>query len=228
MQLRAIIFDLDGVITDTAELHHRSWQRLADEEGMRFSREINERLRGVSRRASLEIMLAENERSASEEQIAEWMERKNNYYLAMLDEITPADLLPGVADFIEELRAAGVKAALGSASKNARSVIDHLGIARLLDVIADGYSVDRSKPAPDLFLWAAEKLGVAPAACAVVEDAEAGIDAALAAGMWAIGLGPQERVGRAHVRFDSLQGVTLASVLARLEDAAWAVASSPV
>lgn len=226
MHLQAVIFDLDGVITDTAEYHYRGWQRLADEEGMRFNREINERLRGVSRRASLEIILAENNRVATEEQIAEWLERKNNYYMASLDDITPADLLPGAVEFIQELRAAGIKTALGSASKNARSVIDRLGIADLLDVIADGHSVERTKPAPDLFLWAADKLGVAPAFCAVVEDAEAGIDAALAAGMWAIGLGPQERVGHAHVRFDSLQGVTLAAVLARLEDASWTVAEA--
>jgi beta-phosphoglucomutase len=226
MELRAVIFDLDGVITDTAEFHYRAWQRLADEEGMRFSRELNERLRGVSRRASLQIMLDENERTATEAQIAEWMERKNNYYVAMLDEITPADLLPGAVAFFQELRAAGVKTALGSASKNAQSVIDRLGIAGLLDVIADGYSVDRPKPEPDLFLWAAEQLGVPPAFCAVVEDAEAGIDAALAAGMWGIGLGPLQRVGHAHLRFDSLQGVTLAAVLAGLEDAAWTVAEA--
>jgi len=226
MELRALIFDLDGVITDTAEYHYRSWQRLADEEGMRFSREINERLRGVSRRASLQIMLDENGRAATEEQVTEWMERKNNYYVASLDEITPADLLPGAVAFIQELRAAGVKTALGSASRNAQSVIDRLAVAHLLDVIADGFSVERPKPEPDLFLWAADKLGVAPANCAVVEDAAAGIDAALAAGMWAVGLGPQERVGHAHVRFDSLEGITLAAVLAGLENAAWTVAEA--
>lgn len=226
MDLQAVIFDLDGVITDTAEYHYRGWQRLADEEGLRFNREINERLRGVSRRASLEIILAENNRAATEEEIAEWLERKNAYYIASLDDITPADLLPGAVEFIQELRAAGIKTALGSASKNARSVIERLGIADLLDVIADGYSVERTKPAPDLFLWAADKLGVAPAFCAVVEDAEAGIDAALAAGMWAVGLGPQERVGHAHLRFPDLQGVTLAAVLAGLEDAAWTVAEA--
>jgi kojibiose phosphorylase len=224
MELRAVIFDLDGVITDTAEFHYRSWQRLADEEGLHFSREINERLRGVSRRASLQIMLDENRRMATDEQIAQWMERKNAYYVASLDDITPADLLSGAVDFIRELRAAGVRTALGSASKNARSVIDRLGIADLLDVIADGYSVDRPKPAPDLFLWAAEQTGAPPACCAVVEDAAAGIDAALAAGMWAIGLGPQERVGHAHLCFDNLEGVTVAAVLAGLENAAWTVA----
>lgn len=219
MELRAVIFDLDGVITDTAELHYRSWQHLADAEGLRFDREMNERLRGLSRRASLEIILVENARSASEEQMAAWMARKNDDYLAMLDEITPADLLPGALPFIEAVRAAGGRIALGSASRNARAVLDRLGITALFDVIADGDSVARSKPAPDLFLWAAEQLGQPPARCAVVEDAKAGIDAALAAGMWAIGIGPVERVGHAHVRFDSPRTLTLPAVQAGLENA---------
>ena len=223
MELRAVIFDLDGVITDTAEYHYRSWQHMADEEGMRFSRETNEQLRGVSRRASLEIILAENRRTATETEIAAMMDRKNDIYVAMLDDVTPADLLPGVVEFIQQLRAVGIKTALGSASKNARTVIDRLGIANLLDVIADGYSVEHPKPAPDLFLWAADRLEVLPTACAVVEDAAAGIDAALAAGMWAIGLGPQERVGHAHVRYDSLAGVTLADMLAGVENCVWTV-----
>jgi beta-phosphoglucomutase len=221
MELRAVIFDLDGVITDTAEYHYRAWQRMADEEGFPFNREVNEKLRGVSRRASLEIILAG--RKLPEEKMAELMERKNSYYVAMLDQITPADLLPGAVPLLEELRAAGIKTALGSASKNARPALDRLGIAALFDAVADGYSVQRTKPAPDLFLKAAEMLGVPPAFCAVVEDAAAGIDAALAAGTWAIGLGPAERVGHAHVRFDSLDGVTLAAIQAGLAEAEWLV-----
>ena len=226
MQLRAVIFDLDGVITDTAEYHFRGWKRLADEEGLRFDRTINERLRGVTRRASLEIILAENQRTVSEPALEAMMARKNRYYVDMLDEITPADLLPGAMRLLEELRSAGIKVALGSASKNAPQVLARLGIAGLLDVIADGQSVARGKPAPDLFLFAAEQLGVAPAACAVVEDAAAGIDAALAAGMWAIGLGPLPRVGHAHLCFESLAAVTLADIQAGLEAADWAVTES--
>lgn len=152
MVLAGVIFDLDGVITDTAEYHYRAWQRLADEEGLRFDRAMNERLRGVSRRASLEIILAENNRRVSEAQMAEWMERKNAYYVASLAEVTPADLLPGAVPFIRELRDAGIRVALGSASKNARIVLERLGIAHLFDVVADGTSVERTKPAPDLFL----------------------------------------------------------------------------
>ena len=224
MLIRAIIFDLDGVITDTAEYHYRGWQKLADEEGLTFNREINDRLRGISRRASLEIILDENKRSYTEDQIAEMMERKNTYYVQMLENVSSADLLPGAMEFIQEARAAGIKVALGSASKNAQIVFNKLGIADLLDAIADGYSVSVPKPAPDIFLKAAEMLDVPPAFCAVVEDAEAGVDAALAAGMWAVGLGPQERVGHGHVRFASLDGVHLSDLLVGLENAAWTVA----
>lgn len=224
MNLQAVIFDLDGVITDTSEFHYLAWKQMADEEGLAFDRHVNERLRGVSRRASLEIILSGADRAFSEEQILEMMERKNGYYVAMLHGITPANLLPGALPLIEELRDAGIKVAIGSASKNTRTVLDKLGIVGLMDVVADGFSVTRTKPAPDLFLWAVEQLAVSPGHCAVVEDAEAGIDAALAAGAWAIGLGPAERVGDAHARFDSLEGVTLVDLLAALETSSWTVA----
>lgn len=221
MNLQAIIFDLDGVLTDTAEYHYRAWQRLADEEGLPFDRQINERLRGVGRRESLEIILAG--RPATEAAIAEMTDRKNRYYVALLERVTPADLLPGALALLRELHNAGIKIGIGSVSKNTPAVIDRLGIAGLLDAVADGRTVERSKPAPDVFLKAAELLGVPPAACAVVEDAAVGVDAALAAGMWAVGLGPVARVGHAHLRFESLDGVTLAGIRAGLEAAAWTV-----
>lgn len=226
MELRAVIFDLDGVITDTAEYHYRAWQRLADEEGMAFDRQVNEQLRGVSRRASLEIILRHAGATRTEAQIAEHMDRKNRYYVEMLSEITPADLLPGARELIEELRANGIKVAIGSASKNTPTVLDRLGIRDLMDAVADGNNVHEPKPAPDVFLKAADLLGVPPAFCAVVEDAAAGIDAALNARMWAIGLGPAERVGHAHARFDSLQGVTLAALRVALGNASWTVSEA--
>ena len=146
MHLRAIIFDLDGVITDTAEYHYRAWQRLADEEGLPFNRAINERLRGVGRRASLEIILAG--RPATEAQIAEMTERKNRYYVAMIGQVTPADLLPGALELLRELRQVGVKIGIGSVSKNTPTVIERLGIAELLDAVADGRTVERSQARP--------------------------------------------------------------------------------
>lgn len=224
MEPKAIIFDLDGVLTDTAEYHYLAWKRLADEEGLPFDRTMNERLRGISRRNSLEIILDGGD--VSEERIAEMMARKNTYYVAMLQQITPENLLPGALKLLQELKTAGVKIAIGSASKNARTVLERLGILPLLDAIADGHSVIHPKPAPDLFLAAAQAMAEAPATCAVIEDAAAGIDAALAAGMWAIGLGPEERVGHAHARFESLDGVNLRHITAALTQASWMVAES--
>jgi beta-phosphoglucomutase len=212
--IRAFIFDLDGVITDTAEYHFRGWKRLADEEGIPFTREDNEHLRGVARRESL--MLITKGREYSEEQILEMMERKNNYYLAFIKEITPNDLLPGAKELLQEIHAAGMKNALGSASKNAPDVIQRLGIRDLFDAISDGHSVERQKPAPDLFLHAADQLGLSSAECVVVEDAAAGIEAALAGGFRSVGLGPRERVGKAEVILPNLDGVQLSDILKAL------------
>ncbi len=214
MKICGFIFDLDGVLTDTAEYHYRAWQRLADEIGVPFSREQNEALRGVSRRQSLELLL--NGRTFPEEQMLEMMHRKNRYYVAMLDQITPNDLLPGVRGLLDELRGAGMKIALGSASKNAQEVVRRLGIAADLDGIADGYSVVRPKPAPDLFVYAAGLLRLPVEQCVVVEDAEAGVQAAKAGGLCAVGLGPAERVGGADAVFPDLSHVHLTDILTAL------------
>jgi beta-phosphoglucomutase len=214
--IRGFIFDLDGVLTDTSEFHYLGWQRLADEEGLPFSREINETLRGIPRRASLMLIL--NGRTYPEEKLQEMMERKNNYYLELVHGITPNDLLPGARELLEEIHAAGMKSALGSASKNAREVIQRLGIESLLDGIADGSSVDHQKPAPDLFLHAASQLGLPPEECVVVEDAAAGIEAARAGGFRSLGLGPRERVGDADIVFESLEGAKLDILLNLLQD----------
>lgn len=212
--IQAFIFDLDGVITDTAEYHYRGWKRLAEEESLPFSREDNEHLRGVPRRESLLLIL--KDRLYPEEKILEMMERKNNYYLAFIKEITPRDLLPGAKELLEEIRASGLKNALGSASKNAAEVIERLGIRDLFDAISDGFSVERQKPAPDLFLHAAGQLGLSSAECVVVEDAAAGIEAAIAGGFRSVGLGPSERVGKAEAVFPSLTGVRLEDLLTAL------------
>ncbi len=204
--IEGIIFDLDGVITDTSEFHYLAWKKLADEEGIPFDREANEGLRGIPRRESLMAIL--QGRPATEEQIQDMMERKNKYYIELMQSITPNDLLPGAGNLLEELQAAGIKIALGSSSKNASTVIQRLGIEDKFVAIADGYSVSNSKPAPDLFLLAAEKLGVSAHNCIVVEDATAGIEAGLAGGMKVVGLGPKERVGKAHIVLPSLEGVT--------------------
>jgi beta-phosphoglucomutase len=212
MPIKAFIFDLDGVLTDTAEYHYRGWKRLADEIGVPFTREENEALRGIPRRESLLTLL--KGREFPEAQLQEFMERKNAYYLEFIREISPADVLPGARALLEEIRAAGLKSALGSASKNASEVLERLGIARLLDSVSDGNSVERQKPAPDIFLHAAAQLGLPPRECVVVEDAAAGIEAAQAGGFWALGLGPQARVAKAHRILPSLENVRLADLLA--------------
>ena len=214
--IQAFIFDLDGVLTDTAEYHYRGWKRLADEEGLPFSREENEHLRGVARRESLMLIL--KDRVYPEAKILEMMERKNNYYLDFIREITPRDLLPGARELLVEIRTAGLKNGLGSASKNAPDVLDRLGIRGLFDALSDGHSVERQKPAPDLFLHAAAQLGLSPANCVVVEDAAAGIAAARAGGFRSVGLGPRERVGQAQAVFPSLAGVHLPDLLQALNE----------
>ena len=214
--IQGFIFDLDGVLTDTAEYHFRGWKRLADELGIPFTREDNEFLRGIPRRESLLLIL--KEREYSEEQILQMMERKNNYYLELIREITPRDILPGARELLEEIRAAGLKSAVGSASKNAPEVVERLGIARLLDAVSHGGSVERQKPHPDLFLHAAAQLGLEPVGCVVVEDAAAGIEAARAGGFRSVGLGPKQRVGAADIILPSLEGVYLQDLLGKLEN----------
>jgi len=188
---------------------------LADEIVVHFDREKNEALRGVSRRQSLLILL--NGHPASEEDLLEWMDRKNRYYQEFLEDITPADLLPGVENLLTELRQANIKAALASASKNATEVVDRLQIRGMLDSISDGYSVEKPKPEPDLFLHAAASVGIQPANCVVVEDAEAGVEAGIRAGMRTIGIGPVQRVGAANLVLENgFEGVHLTALLKAL------------
>ena len=216
-EIKAIIFDLDGVLTNTSEYHYRAWKRLADELGVPFDRQRNEALRGVPRRRSLELML--NDQPATEEQMQEWMARKNGYYVDFIQQMTPGDVLPGALDLLQELRQAGIKIGIGSASKNTRTVLDRLQLWGYVDAVSDGYSVQRQKPAPDLFLHCAQELGVDPSEAIVVEDAASGVEAALVGGFWTVGLGPKERVGAAHAIFPSLEGTTLRAILDALERA---------
>jgi beta-phosphoglucomutase len=205
--IKGYIFDLDGVITDTAEYHFRAWLRLAEEEGIAFTRDDNDALRGVSRRRSLELLL--KGREYPEDKMQDMMTRKNDYYRDFLHDITPADLLPGVADLLAEAKNAGIKLGLGSASRNARDVLHGLQVLDMFDVIGDGFSVVNPKPAPDLFIWVAGGFGLSPAECSVFEDAEAGIDAALQGGFWTVGIGPVERIGKAHKIRPDLAGAKI-------------------
>jgi len=207
--LRAVIFDLDGVITDTAECHYQGWKRLADELGVAFDRQQNERLRGIGRLESLEMVLENSSRHFSQSEKLELASRKNQYYLEQVARITPGDILNGIPQLLREISANGVKMAVASASKNASEVITKLKLAEEFDAIVDGTCVTKGKPDPELFLKASAKLQESPQDCVGVEDAAAGIEAIRAAGMVAIGIGPKERVQAAHAFVDSPARLTL-------------------
>jgi len=189
MPIRAVIFDLDGVIVSTDEFHYLAWQRLADEEGIPFDRRTNHRLRGVSRMDSLEILLERSPRPYSQDEKVALAARKNDYYRAMLDGLSPADILPGAMEVLKGLRARGVKVAIASSSRNSPTILKRIGLAEFFDATADGNDITRSKPDPEVFLIAARRLGVDPASCLVVEDAAAGVEAAVAGGMKCLALG---------------------------------------
>lgn len=211
-QPQAIIFDLDGVLTDTSEYHYRAWKRLADDEGIPFTREENDaHLRGIGRRESLMYII--RGRNVSEEQIQEMMDRKNRYYNDMIKSMTPNDLVPGGRDLLQEIRDAGIKVAIASASKNCRTVLERLDILNYLDGIADGFSVINGKPAPDLFVYAAGTVRVPTPVCLGVEDADAGIEAIKAAGMQALGIGPKERFHKADKVMPTLANAHLRDIL---------------
>lgn len=190
MQTQAIIFDLDGVIVDTAKFHYKAWKILADKLGMFFNEEINERLKGVSRIKSLEIILGVNNAldKYTEAQKEILATEKNELYKELISTLTPDDILPGVLDFITKAKENGIKTAIASVSKNAPAVLNALGINDKFDYIADASKVKNSKPDPEIFLTCAEGLGVNPQNCIGVEDAQAGIEAIKSAGMYAIGI----------------------------------------
>jgi len=209
---KAIIFDLDGVLTDTSEYHYKAWKRLADDEGIPFTKEENDTyLRGVARRESLMYIIRGH--TYSEAQIQELMGRKNRYYIEMVESMSPKDLVVGGRELLGEIREAGIKVAIASASKNCRTVLKLLDIISYMDGIADGNSVVNSKPAADIFVYAAGLVQVTTPDCLGVEDADAGIEAIKTAGMQALGIGPEERFHRADKVLPTLASLHLADVL---------------
>ena len=212
-EIKGFIIDLDGVITETAEYHFQGWKRLAEEEGIEFTREDNEQLRGVSRSRSLEILLGAKIADYTDEEFQEMMDRKNGYYQSYLDDMGDDDLLPGARELLDEIKKRELKMAIASSSRNAKRVLNSLEISDEFDAIADGHSVEHAKPAPDIFLHADEEIGLKPEECVVLEDAESGIDAAIAAEMIAVGVGPEERVGHGDYRFDSTADIELDKIL---------------
>ena len=191
------IFDLDGVIVDTAKYHYLAWKRLAHELGFAFLEEHNERLKGVSRMTSLDIMLEVGGLTFSQSEKEVMAARKNEWYLEYIYKMTPEEILPGVVDFLVMLRSKGIKISLGSASKNAMLILERVQLQHYFDAVIDGNKALKAKPDPQVFLLAAEELGQNPTSCVVFEDAAAGIEAAKAAGMKCIGIGSPNVLGKA-------------------------------
>lgn len=194
VKYRAAIFDLDGVIVDTAKYHYLAWKRLANELGFDFAERDNERLKGVSRMSSLEILLEVGGVDMDEASKIAAAEKKNNWYVEYIEAMDESELLPGARECLLRLREKGVKIALGSASKNAPTIVTRLKIGDLFDAVIDGNRTSKAKPDPEVFLLGAQELGVDPADCVVFEDAEAGLQAARAAGMYAVGIGKADNL----------------------------------
>lgn len=213
--IRAALFDLDGVVVFTDRYHYLAWKELADRRGWDFDEEINNLCRGIPRMASLEVILGHNRIELSppeKESLADW---KNRRYVELLGDIGPADIYPGVVPFLESLREKDLRTGLCSSSRNARLVLKNLGLDPLFDTVVAGDEISRAKPDPEIFLLGASRLGVEPSACVVFEDAPSGVEAALAAGMKCVGVGPADLLARAPVTlldyreidFGSLTGI---------------------
>lgn len=215
-EIQGLIFDLDGVIAETAEYHYQAWQQLADEKGVAFDREKNKRLLGVTNDVSLRIFTEGVD--IDDDTLQAWSKRKDSYFTERMNQLTPGDELPGVVQLLDDADAAGIPVGVGSSSRNARPVLRRLGLIDRFVAVGDGYTVENSKPAPDIFLWVAGGLGVLPRHALVIEDSAAGVQAALHGGFYVIGVG--NAVGdNAHANLRDLAGLSLADLVALLPDA---------
>ena len=205
----ACIFDLDGVLVDTAKYHFKAWKRLTDKLGIDFTENDNERLKGVSRMASLEIILEIGNVKLDERKKLEYATLKNNWYIEYISRMTPSEILPGCIQFITELKNAKIRIAIGSASKNTPMILERVGIQGMFDAVADGNNITKAKPDPEVFLKAAEMVGINPEDCVVFEDAVAGVQAALNAGMMCIGIGSPAVLTKAHLVVPGLYEMNL-------------------
>lgn len=196
--IQAVIFDLDGVLVDTAHYHYIAWKRLASEFGITLTPQHNELLKGVSRMQSLEIILSLANIRLAEQEMETLADKKNRWFMEYIESIRPEEIFPGVKEMLVACRKKGLKVALASSSKNAPRVIELLDIANLFDTMVDGTMITHTKPDPEIFLLAAKRLGVSPEKCVVFEDAGAGVEAALAAGMKCVGVGSPGQLGKAN------------------------------
>jgi beta-phosphoglucomutase len=207
--LKACIFDLDGVLVDTARYHYLAWKKLAAELGINLTEEANEQLKGVSRMDSLKIILGLGGIQKSADEMIALADRKNTWFVDYINEMKPDEIYPGALSLLHALRHAGILVGLASSSKNAATVLKNLQIQQEFDAVVDGTMVTHSKPDPEIFLKAAAKLGMDPADCIVVEDAEAGVEAAIRAGIKTVGIGKVEQLGKADLVVDHIQKLSL-------------------
>jgi beta-phosphoglucomutase len=207
--IKACLFDLDGVIVDTAVYHYKAWKRLANELDFDFTEEQNELLKGVSRVRSLEIILEIGGVNKTEAEKQELATRKNTWYVEMINQMRPDEILPGAREFVQECRDAGIKTALGSASKNSMTILEKINMVKLFDAIIDGNKVSKAKPDPEVFIKGAEALEVAPSACVVFEDAIAGVEAAINGGMKVVGIGSPSVLKGANLVVNGLSEMSL-------------------
>ncbi len=207
--ITGVIFDLDGVIVDTAKYHFKAWQRMAAELGVEFTEKENEHLKGVSRRGSIDKILAWGKLELPEEEIEKWMKVKNDWYLEYVDAMNPSEILPGAKELIHQAKEAGMKISLGSASKNSQFILERVNLIDEFDALVDGNVVSASKPDPEVFLTAAQLLRIAPENCLVIEDAVSGVEAAKNGNMKVVGVGEADVLSRADIVFSSLENVQL-------------------
>lgn len=212
--IKAVLFDLDGVLVSTDEYHYRSWLKLSKEEGFDFfDHEFNHQFRGVARMECVEILTRASGRAYTAVQKKEIADRKNRYFAESLSSVTPDELLPGALSALKELKRRGIKIAVASNSRNAKPIIKQVGIEQYLDAIVDGHEIENSKPDPEVFLLAAKSVGVEPGNCIVVEDAIAGLEAARRAGMKALGIGSRERLPNADIVVSDLSKISIDDLL---------------
>ena len=214
--IKGLLFDLDGVIVDTAKYHYLAWKELAEELGINFTKKDNELLKGVSRVRSFEIILELGGRTMSKEEQEFYCTKKNNVYLEYIKKMEADEILPGVSKFLTDARAKGYKIALGSASKNAPLILDNLGLTSMFDALIDGTKVSKAKPDPEVFALGAKELGLVSDECIVFEDAAAGIEAAHNAGMLGVGIGTVENLPEADMHMPGFDGVTIEEILEKL------------
>lgn len=204
MEIKAAIFDLDGVIVSTDEYHYQAWKSISDKENIYFDRSINNRLRGVSRAESLEIVLEKANREYTQAEKEVLLEEKNNIYKELLKNLSSSDILPGVNEVLDYLKSNNIKVAIGSSSKNTSLILQKIGLLNSFDAIVDGTIIKKSKPDPEVFILATDKLNLLPEECIVVEDAKAGVEAALAGNMKVAAIGDAIKCNKANFNLENL------------------------